>query len=160
MTEINKKIQRYTFCAVIEVTNGVSKHRLQEKVEQALNGKQHVQENNPFTNVYSGLIFYRNANVANLNTAPLDFVLQIPQYERGTLIEAVIAAQSRQTDAQNKYIARALRSLIKRNVNINTLLYPNKRTWPTLTEDFGSLAGDRTLKEYHARIADVKGAML
>jgi hypothetical protein len=149
------------FCAVIEVTNGVSDRRLNGKVHQALDGRNYMRTRLPNMPIYAGLIFHRNTNVMDLNSiTDLDFVLQVQRYERNQMMNSIDAAIDRIHEPESRRFAHQLGNNIRRGANIDKLFYPNEKNWPDLKKNYNTLVGKRTLSEYQARVARVKGPAL
>ncbi|MCX6709208.1 MAG: hypothetical protein NTW67_06205 [Candidatus Woesearchaeota archaeon] len=149
------------FCAVIEVTNGVSDNRLSDKVQQAIDGRAYIRSRLPGVPIYAGLIFHRNTNVMNLNSiSELDFVLQVQHYERNQMMNSIDAAIDRIHEPESRRFAHQLGNNIRRGANIDKLFYPNEKNWPDLKKNYNTLVGKRKLSEYQARVARVKGPAL
>ena len=149
------------FCAVIEVTNGVSDNRLNDKVQQALDGRAYMRARLPNMPIYAGLIFHRNTNVMNLSgITELDFVLQVQRYERNQMMNSIDAAIDRIHEPESRRFAHKLRNNIRRDANIDKLFYPSEKNWQELKRNYRTLTGKRKLSEYQARVARVKGPAL
>lgn len=162
LTDADKRtIGDQEFCAVIEVTNGVSDRRLQDKVQQAIHGRAYISTFFPGMPIYAGLIFYRNSNVMDLNSiTDLDFILQVPRYDKGPMMNAIDAAIDRIHEPESRRFAHQLHNNIRRDANIDKLFYPSEKNWKDLKKKFRTLVGKRTLSEYNARVARVKGPAL
>lgn len=156
-------INQHGFCIVAEVTNGLSRRKLGEKVGQAVEGKEYIQwlTGRSFP-VQAGIIFFRSRNLRALQHPSIDFLLQIPSYERARAIEALKYALERSHESE-KPLAREILSLVKDGANLEEILYAAKMdqiSWLAFQRRHPQLAAAFYPDEYSKRISGLKGLVL
>ncbi len=156
-------ISQHGFCAVVEVTNGLSRRKLREKVGQAAEGKEYVLwlTGRSFP-VHAGIIFFRSKNLKALENPAIDFLLQIPAYEQARAVQALQYALQR-TPESGKPLAGEFLNLVAAGASLEALLYASKLdqiNWLEFQREFPQLAATNYQDEYNKKVAGLKGLVL
>lgn len=153
---IKKEIEKAGYCAVIEVTNGLSKNQLEKKLEQTKDAKEHVSFyiNTP---VDAGIVFYNNPKAKQYHGHDLDFLCQFDHFERDLAKEALKQAEREEDGTMLKRINIAH----EEGMSLNQLFYPTNRHFQKYLHLTGSSKTQpRTMEKYLRRIANIKGVTL
>jgi hypothetical protein len=166
LAKLEQQIRQHGFCAVIEVTNGISRKGIQAKVDQARRGRDFIEGLvKGAVPVQTGLVFYRNRNVLEIEGEGIDFIAQIQEYDRQLAAEALRQIQTHDhVYDHDRAIAQAFLQLLQEGRDLEETLYPTKETWQKFKQRHPQLTAGLPDKDqrkgYHDKISKVKGLLL
>jgi len=157
---LERLIRESEFCAVIEVTNGISNRRLDNKIDEAVHARKFMRElvRNPGLDVLTGIFFFRATKLKKIDDPRLDFYSQIPEYDANRAVAALARASERAIYECDKAIAEQFMRLVGQGHPLSELMYPVD--WEHFKSRFPELATDQTQEHYFNRIGTLKGIFL
>ena len=157
---LEKVIKESEFCAVIEVTNGVKKRKIDLKAGQARIARQYIEGINNNIEVLAGILAFRTQiEDADILDYGIDFIKRIPGYEPERAEEALESLAGRDMPPRDKHIANTLYSLVKKGEPLERLLYP--ADWRAFKKQFPMLGNKFwNTEQYGDHIKHVKGWIL
>lgn len=140
---------------VIEVCNGISGRKLDDKIDEAYQGKQVIEK---LTGVptYAAIIFYRHKKLQPTKDPRLNHLCQLKKIHTEEAITALRAIQNN-PKADQQQVSKTL-ALITAGHPIDRILYPED--WEKFKKEFPELARGIDLQKYNDRIAGTKAVFL
>jgi len=157
--ELRQDVQANNFCAILEVTNGISNKQLEEKVEQLHHAEKFIQRIAPKARAFTGILFFRNNNVRQFERG-VDYIAQIPEYESLRAVTALQKALPRLNCDKHRETAEEIRELVQNGAHLEDLFYPKRENWEEFTNKYAGFVKDADMKTYNEKVGEVKGFVL
>jgi hypothetical protein len=152
LAKLEETLYKAGSCAVIEVTNGICNKRINDKINEAKEGKKFIEavtfDGFPVT---TGIFFFRQGQLSEKNYHNIDVVCQIPKYSPDMAKEALARTVPRAQSSDHKRVAYHLIWHMENGDKLEDLLYAEKR-------HVSQLLGRE--KRYADNLSAVKGIFL